>query len=68
MVLEVDGGTVVGARGDREHPISRGYLCPKGVKNSGELNPYVTAPNDHQTLWELLQFKDVIGGENPRQL
>jgi anaerobic selenocysteine-containing dehydrogenase len=30
MVVEVDGGFVVGARGDREHPISRGYLCPKG--------------------------------------
>lgn len=30
MVIELDGETVVRARGDREHPISRGYLCPKG--------------------------------------
>jgi anaerobic selenocysteine-containing dehydrogenase len=30
MVLEVDGTSIVSARGDREHPISRGYLCPKG--------------------------------------
>jgi anaerobic selenocysteine-containing dehydrogenase len=30
MVVELDGTRVVRARGDREHPISRGYLCPKG--------------------------------------
>jgi anaerobic selenocysteine-containing dehydrogenase len=30
MVLEVDGTSIVSARGDGEHPISRGYLCPKG--------------------------------------
>ncbi len=37
MVLEVDGETVVGIRGDREHPISRGYLCPKG-RSAGEFH------------------------------
>jgi anaerobic selenocysteine-containing dehydrogenase len=37
MVLEVDGATVVRARGDREHPISRGYLCPKG-RSAGEFH------------------------------
>ncbi len=30
MALEVEGAKVVSVRGDREHPISRGYLCPKG--------------------------------------
>lgn len=30
MVVELDGATVVRARGDPDHPISRGYLCPKG--------------------------------------
>lgn len=30
MIVEVDGATVVSAKGDPEHPISRGYLCPKG--------------------------------------
>lgn len=30
MVVKLDGETVVGAQGDHEHPISRGYLCPKG--------------------------------------
>ena len=30
MIVELEGDEVVGARGDREHPISRGYLCPKG--------------------------------------
>jgi anaerobic selenocysteine-containing dehydrogenase len=37
MVLEVEGETVVAARGDREHPISRGYLCPKG-RSAGEFH------------------------------
>lgn len=30
MRVELKGTTVVAARGDPEHPISRGYLCPKG--------------------------------------
>jgi anaerobic selenocysteine-containing dehydrogenase len=30
IVVEVDGTDVVGVRGDREHPVSRGYTCPKG--------------------------------------
>lgn len=30
MTIEIEGTTVVAARGDPEHPISRGYLCPKG--------------------------------------
>jgi anaerobic selenocysteine-containing dehydrogenase len=30
MKIEVDGETIVSAKGDPEHPISRGYLCPKG--------------------------------------
>lgn len=30
IVVAVDGDRVVGVRGDRDHPISRGYTCPKG--------------------------------------
>jgi anaerobic selenocysteine-containing dehydrogenase len=30
MIVELDGERVVKARGDPEHPLSRGYLCPKG--------------------------------------
>lgn len=30
MKVELEGTTVVAARGDPAHPISRGYLCPKG--------------------------------------
>ena len=30
MRVELDGERIVGTRGDKEHPISRGYLCPKG--------------------------------------
>lgn len=30
IVVEVDDGEVVGITGDREHPISAGYVCPKG--------------------------------------
>ncbi len=30
VVLDVENGTVTGIRGDKTHPHSRGYLCPKG--------------------------------------
>ncbi|RYE69887.1 MAG: hypothetical protein EOP17_02295 [Rhizobiaceae bacterium] len=30
MTVEVDGDRVVSAKGDPDHPISRGYLCSKG--------------------------------------
>jgi anaerobic selenocysteine-containing dehydrogenase len=31
VVADVDDGRVVRIRGDREHPVSKGYLCPKGA-------------------------------------
>jgi len=40
MVLEVDGDVVVSARGDPEHPISRGYLCPKG-RSAGDFHSHL---------------------------
>ena len=30
LVAEVAGETVLKVRGDREHPLTRGYSCPKG--------------------------------------
>lgn len=30
IVVEVDGDRVVKVRGDADHPLSRGYTCPKG--------------------------------------
>lgn len=30
IVVETDGDVVTGVRGDREHPLSKGYACPKG--------------------------------------
>ena len=30
VLLEVKEGKLVGIKGDKEHPISHGYLCPKG--------------------------------------
>ena len=30
IVVEVDGERVVAVRGDKDHPLSKGYLCPKG--------------------------------------
>ncbi|MBY5162028.1 molybdopterin-dependent oxidoreductase [Salsipaludibacter albus] len=31
LVLELDGDTIVGVRGDDDHVLSRGYVCPKGA-------------------------------------
>lgn len=30
IVVTIDGATVERVRGDNEHPLSRGYVCPKG--------------------------------------
>lgn len=30
VIVETDGDRVVGVRGDPDHPLSRGYTCPKG--------------------------------------
>ena len=30
IVVDIEGEQVVRVRGDRDHPITRGYLCPKG--------------------------------------
>jgi anaerobic selenocysteine-containing dehydrogenase len=31
IVVEVEGERVVRVRGDRDHPVTRGYICPKGM-------------------------------------
>lgn len=31
LVLELDGDRITGVTGDAAHPLSRGYLCPKGA-------------------------------------
>jgi anaerobic selenocysteine-containing dehydrogenase len=30
ILVDIEGEKVVGIRGDREHPVTRGYMCPKG--------------------------------------
>lgn len=30
LLVDLDGEQVVRIRGDRDHPVSRGYICPKG--------------------------------------
>lgn len=30
VILEIKDGRVVGIKGDKEHPFSHGYICPKG--------------------------------------
>lgn len=33
VVLTIENERLTGVRGDKDHPISRGYICPKGVAN-----------------------------------
>lgn len=33
VVLTIEGNRLAGIRGDKDHPISRGYICPKGTAN-----------------------------------
>jgi anaerobic selenocysteine-containing dehydrogenase len=37
LVVETEGDQIVSVRGDAEHPISRGYTCPKG-RAAGEFH------------------------------
>jgi predicted molibdopterin-dependent oxidoreductase YjgC len=30
ILVDIEGEKVVAVRGDRDHPVTRGYLCPKG--------------------------------------
>ena len=31
VLVEVVDGKIVGIKGDKDHPISHGYMCPKGI-------------------------------------
>ena len=31
LIVTVDDNRIVAVRGDRDHPVSRGYICPKGA-------------------------------------
>jgi len=33
--IEVEGGEVVSVRGDADHPVTRGFICPKGTALKG---------------------------------
>jgi anaerobic selenocysteine-containing dehydrogenase len=33
--VEVDGGEIVSVRGDADHPVTRGFICPKGTALQG---------------------------------
>jgi anaerobic selenocysteine-containing dehydrogenase len=35
MVATVEDGRVTQLRPDRDHPLSRGYACPKGIAMTG---------------------------------
>lgn len=37
LELEIDGGRVIAVHGDRDHPVSRGYMCVK-ARASGDLH------------------------------
>jgi anaerobic selenocysteine-containing dehydrogenase len=37
VVLEIDDDRIVSVRGDRDHPVTQGYACSKGVQ-SGEMH------------------------------
>ncbi|HKL83582.1 MAG TPA: molybdopterin-dependent oxidoreductase [Desulfobacter sp.] len=34
VVLSIENGRLTGIKGDKDHPISRGYICPKGAANA----------------------------------
>jgi anaerobic selenocysteine-containing dehydrogenase len=48
LAVEVEGDAIVGVRGDRDDPFSRGYICPKayGLKELYH-DPETTHPSAH---------------------
>jgi anaerobic selenocysteine-containing dehydrogenase len=47
MLVSIDNGEIVSIKGERQHPITQGFLCPRGVKDIDRLktrridNPYI---------------------------
>ena len=48
MVVGVKGGEIVSVRGDEEHPVNEGSLCPKGLS---EHLPLKSPNRAHTPLW-----------------
>ena len=48
MVVGVKGGEIVSVRGDEEHPVNEGSLCPKGLS---EHLPLKSPNRAHAPLW-----------------
>ena len=48
MVMGVKGGEIVSVRGDEEHPVNEGSLCPKGLS---EHLPLKSPNRAHTPLW-----------------
>jgi len=78
MTLTVEGTTIVGARGDPEHPISRGYLCPKG-RNAAEFHHHPRRLNHPlvdggQSNWDATlddlasRMKSIIARDGPEAI
>ena len=45
ILVDVEGDTVVRVRGDKDHPMSHGYTCPKGRALSRRSITIPTASN-----------------------
>jgi anaerobic selenocysteine-containing dehydrogenase len=64
LVLDIDGDRIVGVRGDDDHVLSRGFVCPKGAA-LGELDhdpDRLTLPRIRtDTGWEDVSWDEAFG-------
>ncbi|HEY6006444.1 MAG TPA: molybdopterin-dependent oxidoreductase [Anaeromyxobacter sp.] len=64
LAVEMEGGRVVGVRGDREDPFSRGHICPKAaaipdvMEDPDRIREPMRRVGDR---WEPVSWRDAIG-------
>lgn len=68
IVVEVEGDRVVGVAGDPEHPVSRGYTCPKGRALGGHHHSPARLDRPRlrgvESTWDEV-LDDLAGGLDP---
>lgn len=68
VIYEVEDNRIVNAKGDADHPLTRGYLCPRGraveeIRSSPERlkYPLKRAGNKGEGKWRQISWDEAMG-------
>jgi anaerobic selenocysteine-containing dehydrogenase len=67
-IYDVEDNRIVKVKGDRDHPLTKGYMCPKGmaveeIRSAPDrlLNPLKRVGNRGEGAWAQISWEDAIG-------